>query len=239
MQFSSEMLPTTFKEQSKKWPMMARAHVSNAILVVHHFIRTALDSVCPDSNVRAELWPFLLEDLQQKYQRAMNHAEFLLEVEFQSKSITYNPAFETKLSKFKAGPAEQLKLETDKLLEHDTMSYGNWNRLVSSLRSNLSTVLGTKNTIETTKTGIHDVLRSFYDISRSRFVDVLCQQVIDHFLLFSNNGPLTILSDSVILKMTPEQLENIAGEDMLSRERREKLAQDIDGLTKALKILKA
>lgn len=233
------MLPTTFKEQSKKWPKMARAHVSNAILVVHQFIQTTLASVCPDSNIRAELWPFLLEELQQKYQRAMNHVEFLLEVEFQSKSITYNPAFGTALLEAKAGHLTNFKDEADSILQPDEPFGTDWQSKRKILREKIDAAFAGKNSIETTKTGIHDVLRSYYNIARSRFVDVLCQQVIDHYLLYSSDGPLTILSGSVVLKMTPEQLETIAGEDMLSRERREKLAQDIDSLTKALKILKA
>src|SRR6478752_2499753 len=92
------MLPKNFKEQSKKWSGMARAHIANAILIVHHFISKVLDSCCPDPVIREELWNFLVDDLQTRYKRAVNHTEFLLKVEFEGRSITYNPSFGNNLA---------------------------------------------------------------------------------------------------------------------------------------------
>jgi hypothetical protein len=57
---------------------MAGAHIANAILIVHHFIRNILDKCCPDSAIRDELWNFLFDDLQSRYKRAVSHTEFLL-----------------------------------------------------------------------------------------------------------------------------------------------------------------
>ncbi|KAM5345272.1 hypothetical protein ACJ41O_011134 [Fusarium nematophilum] len=234
--FSGEMLPTTFKEQSKKWPPIARAHVSNAILVVHHFIRTVLNSCCPEPSVRDELWAFLLDDLQQRYKRAVEHTEFLLNVEFEGKSITYNPSFNSALSRNKGAhdkAVDNIMNGVNAFYTHSRISIPE-----SSLRHIIEDKLKPADDLTTTRRDIHDVLRTFYDISRSRFVDVVCQQVIDHFLLHAPESPLAVLSDEVVLHMTPEQLEAIAGEDMLSRDRREKLVRDIDNLKKALRILR-
>lgn len=107
--FSGEMLPTTFKEQSKKWAPMARAHVSNAILIVHHFIFTVLERCCPDPTVRDELWTFLLDDLRMRYQRAVDHTEFLLTVEFEGTSMTYNPTFDSQRGCYRRNHTEFLK----------------------------------------------------------------------------------------------------------------------------------
>lgn len=224
------MLPKTFKEQAKKWPMMAQAHVSNAILVVHHFIRTVLDSVCPNPTIRAELWAHLLEELQKKYKSAMDHANFLLSVEFMGKSITYNPKFEEALAKNQLGYATQLQSAADAEIESGQQ--------VSVLEKILD-ILGRKDSVDTTRRTIHDVLKCFYEISRSRFVDIFCQQVIDYYLLQAPDGPLNVLSDQVVLYLTAEQLDAIAGEDLISRERREKLTRDVADLTKAMKILRA
>lgn len=224
------MLPVTFKEQAKKWPMMAQAHVSNAILVVHHFIRTVLDSVCPNPTIRDELWAYLLEQLQKKYKSAMDHANFLLNVEFIGKSITYNPTFEEALAKNQLSYATHLQSTADQAIEY---GYD-----VSVLEKILD-ILGRKESVEATRRAIHDVLKCYYEIARSRFVDVFCQQVIDYHLLQAPDGPLNVLSDQAVLYLTAEQLDAIAGEDLISREHREKLTRDVADLTKAMKILKA
>lgn len=43
---------------------MAKAHVSNAILVVHDFIRETLKESCPNCAIRDALWAVLMDDLQ-------------------------------------------------------------------------------------------------------------------------------------------------------------------------------
>lgn len=208
-------------------------HVSNAILVVHHFIHSILEESCPDPNIRANLWEFLQDDLEKRCRRAMDHAKFLLEVEFEGKSITYNPIFDetlniTKLDwKRDANKNAGVKDSTDQLLDVQSV----WHLVENMLRQ--------KSSLEARCRDIHDVLFTFYKIARSRFVDVLCQQVIDHFLLHASDGPLAVLSDQVVLAASPDQLETIAGEDMATRGKRETLTREIDRLGEALKILKA
>ncbi|KAF4490307.1 Interferon-induced GTP-binding Mx [Fusarium agapanthi] len=234
--FSGEMLPVTFKEQSKKWQPMARAHVSNAILIVHHFIRNVLNASCPDSSIREELWAFILEDLQNRYRRAVGHVEFLLEVEFEGKSITYNPNFNDSLNRLKFSHVKDLGKEVEAaILEPLPDSY---KAAAQRARQLVEEHLDQETTLNSTRRDIHNVLHTFYENARSRFVDVVCQQVIDHFLLHAPKGPLSVLSQDVVLRMTAEELEAIAGEDMLSRDRREKLTRDVANLKEALKVLR-
>ncbi|KAF5578625.1 interferon-induced GTP-binding Mx [Fusarium pseudocircinatum] len=234
--FSGEMLPVTFKEQSKKWQPMARAHVSNAILIVHHFIRNVLNASCPDFSIREELWAFILEDLQNRYRRAVDHVEFLLEVEFEGKSITYNPNFNDSLNRLKFSHVKDLGKEVEAtILKPLPDSY---EAAAQRARQLVEEHLDQETTLNSTRRDIHNVLHTFYEIARSRFVDVVCQQVIDHFLLHAPSGPLSVLSQDVVLRMTAEELETIAGEDMLSRDRREKLTRDVANLKEALKVLR-
>ncbi|KAJ4265013.1 hypothetical protein NW762_005256 [Fusarium torreyae] len=237
--FSGEMVPITFKEQSKKWRPMARAHVSNAILIVHHFIRTVLDSCCPHATIRDELWVFLLDDLQKRYRRAVDHAEFLLEVEFEGKSITYNPNFNDSLNQLKFAHAEGLGKKVEEIIRrYDGMHMRELETPAAEARQAIEARLKKENTLSTTRRDIHNVLHTFYNNARGRFVDVVCQQVIDHFLLNAADGPLTVLSHDVVLHMTAEELEAIAGEDILSKDRREKLTRDVANLKEALKVLR-
>ncbi|KAM0346649.1 hypothetical protein ACHAPU_005361 [Fusarium lateritium] len=234
--FGGEMLPKNFKEQSKKWPGMARAHIANAILIVHHFISNVLKSCCPDPAIREELWDFLVDDLQARYKRAVQHTEFLLKVEFEGRSITYNPSFGSNLAENRSKGENLFELAEDiaKIafrIDEDVSEAVKCARDYIEARPKPTT-------LATICQDIHDVLLTYYDIARSRFVDVVCRQVIDHFLLDDVDGPLTVLSDQVVFHMTPAQLEDIAGEDMLSRDSREKLTRDVANLKQALKVLR-
>jgi hypothetical protein len=229
------MLPKNFKEQSKKWPGMARAHIANAVLIVHHFISNVLANCCPDPAIRAKLWDFLVDDLQARYKRAVEHTEFLLKVEFEGRSITYNPSFGKSLTENRS-KSEDLGKLAEEVAKFAFQSAKNEAEVAQFARDQIEGRPKPTN-LATICQDIHDVLLTYYDIARSRFVDVVCRQVIDYFLLDDTDGPLTVLSDKVVLHMTPPQLEDIAGEDMLSKDRREKLTHDVANLKKALKVL--
>ncbi|KAF4428294.1 Interferon-induced GTP-binding Mx [Fusarium acutatum] len=234
--FGGEMLPKNFKEQSKNWPNAARAHIANAILIVHHFINSVLEYSCPDPDIRGELWNFLVDDLQARYKRAVDHTEFLLKVEFEGRSMTYSPSFGSDLTDNRS-KGEEL----GELVKNATLNGYDDCQSASELATYVRDAVEGRpkpTNLATICQDIHDVLLTYYDIARSRFVDVVCRQVIDFFLLDDTDGPLTVLSDQVVLRMTPEQLEAIAGEDMLSRDRREKLTRDVVNLKEALKILR-
>ena len=85
---------------------------------------------------------------------------------------------------------------------------------------------------------IHDILKSFYEISRKRFVDTVCQQVVDHFLLHGGGSPVHIFGPGVILGMDDIRLEMIAGEDSMTCGQREKLTTEMQSLEAALKVLR-
>jgi hypothetical protein len=217
---------------------MAQAHVSNAILIVHHFIRTVLEKCCPDEDIRDELWVFLLDDLQKRYRRAVDHVEFLLKVEFEGKSITYDPTFNERLNKLKFADVEGLGKEVSDMIIDIADEDGSWTPVATKARRLVEKRLGKEDSLISTRQAIHDVLQTFYENARGRFVDVVCQQVIDHFLLHAPDGPLCVFSQDVVIHMTADQLDTIAGEDTLSRDRREKLTHDISKMKQGLKVLR-
>ncbi|KAL4982799.1 Dynamin central region-domain-containing protein [Aspergillus falconensis] len=86
---------------------------------------------------------------------------------------------------------------------------------------------------------ILDTLMSYYKVARKRFVDIVCQQVIHHFLLETDDGPLRIFSPDLVMSLSTEQLEMVAGEDAESKRRRNILKREIDSLEAALRILRS
>lgn len=92
---------------------------------------------------------------------------------------------------------------------------------------------------------IHDILLSYYKVSRKRFVDSVCQQVVDYYLLFGeNNGtwphksPVKLFDADLVMSLRDEKLESIAGQDPWAKQQRELLAAEIKNLVEATKILR-
>lgn len=242
------MLPCTFKGQGSKWRSITLAHASNAILIVHHFIAQVLESSCSDDVVRDALWNYLLyghdghDGLLKRYERAMDHAEFLLSVEFEVKTLTYDPRFEAQMDKLKEGKSAK-STKTAKTTKCAAPNFSEGLELAKlfgeeSSEESKPSPKKSKSSLEETRESIHNALKSYYDIALSRFVDVVCQQVIDRYLLHAKDGPLEVLSDKVTLAMSADQLNSIAAEDQAVKEKRDTLNKEIEALTNALRILR-
>jgi len=234
--FGSFMIPTTFALQAANWKPIALAHVSNAILVVHHFIYALVTAACPDEAVRDALWAFILEGLMERYKRAMDHARFLLQVELGGKAVTCIPDFDHALA----------EAEKERMADHlegaaveipDTVRgvrSGKYVRVDDVSRS--STSKASVNSVVCEK--IHDVTKSYYEVVRSRFVDGICAYAVDYFLLSGEDTPLRVFGPEFVFALTAEQLEMIAGEDAATRSLRETLKERIKVLETASKILR-
>ncbi|KAI0903470.1 hypothetical protein F4823DRAFT_568659 [Ustulina deusta] len=74
--------------------------------------------------------------------------------------------------------------------------------------------------------------------SEHRFVDVVCQQAVNYYLLAAEHSLLEIFNMQMVLRLDGDQLDTIAGEDLRIRQRREKLTRGIANFEAALKVLK-
>jgi hypothetical protein len=84
---------------------------------------------------------------------------------------------------------------------------------------------------------LHDILRSYYQVALKRVVDVICMQATEHHLLSGPFSLLKLFSPDFVGAMTPEQLEEVAGEDARQRRRREQLLKEVDDLENGKKIM--
>lgn len=206
--------------------------------MVHHFIAEVIKEICPDPKVLEQLWDnFLLEELHKSYKRAMDQAKWLLEIEREGNPLTMNHYFNDNLQKVQN---ERLITGMKKLWNsaspesEDTEEKGvflTWSQLSSWKPVN-------KANSDHVREYMHDVLKSYYKVSRKRFVDVVCQQAVNHFLLRGPSSPLKIFTTDMVLGLNADQLDMIAAEDAPVRELRNKLGRDIDNFEEALKVLK-
>ncbi|KAF4916723.1 Interferon-induced GTP-binding protein Mx [Colletotrichum fructicola] len=235
--FGGSVLGEVFREQASSWAPLVLQHTSRAIVLVHMFITRLLALKFPDVTFRANIFNRLLkEKLRAAYQRAINHVEFLIDVELNGQPYTLNHYFNSNLQ---AAQASRLKQTLQKVIGSkessldDTQESGWW-----VTEEMLSKLTQDRSNAEQVRVDIHDILFSYYKVARKRFMDVICQQVVFHFLLDAKDGPLQIFCPDLIMGLEDSQLRLIAGEDSSTREARENLTQNIEVLRTAAEELR-
>jgi hypothetical protein len=220
-----------FRAQTSKWRNIVMAHVETVTVVVHRFIKALLNETFGDQRMREELWSLvLLEKLQTAYVRAKDQAEFLLGIEINGRPSTYNHYFSANLQKARI---ERLK----KAIKG--VAINEWSD--GDVRLNMSAVpdlMTNKSNAEQVKKDIHDILKSYYQVSRKRFVDIVCRMAVEHFLLDGGGSPLKVLTPELIATMSDTQLDMIACEDATTKRERERLGSEIEGLEAAMRVLR-
>lgn len=91
--FQPSILSDTMKKQSRNWEPIALGYVSDVISLVHTFIGKLLDVVCTDQHVCTALKDAMYDQLVEKYNAAINHVEFLLQVERNEVPMTEDKGF--------------------------------------------------------------------------------------------------------------------------------------------------
>jgi hypothetical protein len=91
--------------------------------------------------------------------------------------------------------------------------------------------------VDQTVRELHDILKSYYMVALDRFVDNVCMQGADFFLVTGEETPMSLFSSSFVSGLTDEQLEEIAGEDTGLRRKRAQLKKKIQELEMGRKFL--
>ncbi|KAF2189274.1 hypothetical protein K469DRAFT_737160 [Zopfia rhizophila CBS 207.26] len=210
--FSGSILAATFREQSEKWELLVLTHVSKSI---------------------ALLWEtVLVDELRKAYVRAMEQARFLLRIEREGRPSTYNHYFNSEVQKKRQD--RMTAAIADKTNTHYTADDGPID-VVPATR--LRTFVVNKDNTQQVREDILDILASYYKVSRKCFVDVICKQVISHFLLEGDESP-QIFRPELVMGLDDEQLETIAGEDEETKRQRSMLESEIKSLEAAMKVLR-
>ena len=77
---------------------------------------------------------------------------------------------------------------------------------------------------------LYDTLEAYYKVSRKRFVDAICLQAVDHFLISNKEGPLWLFSPQLIGQLTDSELSMIASESEQTVMRRSRLIEETTNL---------
>ncbi|OJJ75529.1 hypothetical protein ASPBRDRAFT_168520 [Aspergillus brasiliensis CBS 101740] len=237
--FGSNILSRAFKEQTTKWEAMTREHVSNAIMVVHRFLSTALGKICGSKQLYSKIWPSILDELLKRYQMAMSQALYLLSVERNRRPYTLNNYFSQTLQKLRtARVAMALEGNARGEIQIDNKGYTTYldNKIVDLEAVKKAT--SNQGNLKYITEEIHDILWSYYQVARERFVDNVHMQAIEHCLLTGPESPLEVFSQDWVINLDADQLGAIAGESQAIKARRTSLRNKMEDLKSALQTLK-
>ncbi|RAH52141.1 hypothetical protein BO85DRAFT_524547 [Aspergillus piperis CBS 112811] len=229
--FGSNVLSSAFREQSTKWEAMAQEHVSNAIMVVHRFLSVALNNLCGSKQLYDKIWSSILDELLERYKKAMSQALFLVSVERNRRPYTLNKRFNETLQKLRSARVAQA-LEDNARVDKDS-----WIMKVVDMDAIKKTARNQGN-VEHIIGEIHDILWSYYQVARERFVDNVHMQAVEHCLLTGPESPLEVFSQEWVLNLEADELGAIAGESQAIKARRTNLKQKMEDLKAALQTLK-
>lgn len=84
--------------------------------------------------------------------------------------------------------------------------------------------------VDHTVRDIHDILDAYYKVARKRFMDNVCMQAADHYLVTGPEAPMKLFSPSWVNDLSNERLEEIVGEGRASKWRRRQLQKEIEDL---------
>lgn len=207
---------------------------------MHDYISELLDVLCPSKQIRAQLWDsILLDKLRAAYHHAMAHARFLLAMERDGRPTTFNHYFNANLQrKRNERLAESLKKIAVKFNDGYVDGDDDGDDDLYIPLSQLSAHASDKDNAQQICEDVVDTLASYYKVARKRFVDTICQQVVNNYLLDSKDSPLHVFSPELVMGLEPEQLEMIAGEDTASKYQRQVLSREMENLEAAMKVLR-
>ncbi|PGG97552.1 hypothetical protein AJ79_09167 [Helicocarpus griseus UAMH5409] len=225
--YNPRFLSTLIKKQTVNWESLAFGYVSDMICAVHSFILKVLKAVCTDERVRGHLLSILMDRLVEIYQRSLAQVRFLLHVERAGTPMTLNHYFNDNLEKCRQKRMEASMRER----AIAKCSHGEVVRLKDIVHHN------PMSNVEHTVHDLHDTLKSYYKVARKRFVDSVCMQAADYHLVTGPETPLKQFSPAFVQSLSPEQLEEIAGEDSKLKRKRAQLHKEISELEAGRKIL--
>lgn len=226
--FNGAILATAMKKQSAKWTNLSLGLVSDSIVTVHKFILAALEVVCSDGATRLALERTLIEDLLKRYEVAIANTKFLLKVESSISPATMNHYFNDELQK-----SRRAKLVASmKAKKVTSNTYGQVVRL-----EDIKTQVNNMSNDEYAVLDIHDILKSYYKVSRKTFVDNVCNQAASYSLLHCEDSPIALFSPIWVSQLSSMELEEIAGEAPIVRRSRIQVTKEVESLREAMKIL--
>lgn len=216
-----------FRIQTKNWGVVAKEHVANVAQAVDKFHQATFRLVITDATVRRRLTTALSKQYQDSVKGAYAQLDDLVESERKGILQTVNPAYAETLSR------TRYERIADRLKNVQLTSQNSQDRATINLAAVMAAVKLSNE--DSAVYDIHDILKSYYSISLTRFTDNVLQQVVEKRLLGKvyAAGPLSLLSAEYISGLDDTVLSGIASEEEEVTKRRSDLKVKLERATSA------
>lgn len=81
------------RAQTTRWRKISSGFISDIIVIIHGFIKTALSVLCQNERLERELCNIVLEEANKRYRRANDQLHFISTVELDGIPMTQDPHF--------------------------------------------------------------------------------------------------------------------------------------------------
>ncbi|EPS29667.1 hypothetical protein PDE_04617 [Penicillium oxalicum 114-2] len=172
----------------------------------------------------------MMGELIKKYHRAICAANFLHDIERAGTPMTLNHYLNENLQNCWNGRLQ--KKWEEKAIDAQTSGLGSSTNGASEKMIRLKD-LQRQNNIGTsghTLQNIHDILKCYYKVACRRFVDNVCMQASDHYLVTGLEPPLRLFDPAWVIGLSNSQLEEIAGESTTTKRQRLRLRKEVQDL---------
>ncbi|KAI4153970.1 MAG: hypothetical protein LQ340_001964 [Diploschistes diacapsis] len=224
------VLPVLYHEQIKNWRSITKSHINEVIKATHYFIYALLSHVCPDPAIRKKFWGYLLGPVLASYKNAIDHVDMLLQIEETGNMRTLNHYFAITRKRL------QLARIQRRFAKSKTWETKDEKEPLIRMKDVLDIHLSNE---DQAVEDLHDILRSYYKLSRKQFVDAISKGAVDFLLLTVKDGPLRVCSPEFVGALPDKDLEQIAGESTEDISVRANLARELSVLQEGQKILGA
>ncbi|KAL6900374.1 P-loop containing nucleoside triphosphate hydrolase protein [Trichoderma evansii] len=233
--YNVALLAELFREQSSRWPDIAKFHIDSILKTVTQWIHLAVEHLILEDNMRDQILIILTEWLENTEMKALEELGKLIEDE-QRAPLTYNHYYTDNVQKSRADIEKKvIENEIQAGLDRQGRAAGsttinlNIQKFIAGIRSRIIVDMD-----EQACNNASTELEAYYKVAMKTFVDNVARQVIERHIM----APLpNAFSPNSVSQLSDEDLLRIGSESPKHSARREKLAAQAQGLKKSLKDL--
>ena len=226
------VLPVLFRHQASKWEAIAKKHVQTVVKHVDSACITTLDHSCKDNAVNKRLGKLIRTAKEKSQQKAFDALNDRITTMNTRHLQTNNPDFEKRVDEARrlrfsaalhqykiANPVGKPSIDQSNKMVIDLNQ-------VDLLFNNVHMAVARNLEID-----IHDILKSYYEIERTNFIENVNQLIVEAYLN-DPQGPCLQFSPMYLSGLGNEEIDRLAAEDEKLVEKRQECEAKLRQLEK-------
>jgi hypothetical protein len=213
--------------QTEKWDGIASGYLSRVRTVVDDFNRKLLREKCPDSELQVRLWNRLKGTFSSANEKAQDELRKILRDEKGDVMIAHDDSFTSRLEEVRKERMLEAMASSRRVHESSTADGISYSTIIQRMYRSME---------DQAVWEIYDVLKSYYIVSRTRFIDAVVLYVVErHFM--GEDGPIRAFSPEFVGRLSSEELDSIAGEEFAVVNKRSNLKARLAHLEKGQEVV--